>query len=1254
VPVAPVQRPVEAELVLLGDAVSLTGSVLPTDAVTRLLGRLYIEPPGAYSAPSYASDTGLRQAPALEALDYFTFCRDAQRRRRQQLGESFAKAGIVLADGDVLHESGRIAADHGLGPNTRMTSLRARVNDRLRLHGIGDVRAVKSGLAAPGLSADLDLVIWAAARGDLARAVWLARGGRELGEILMPLAWIADTGRLPWLDRTRQTYASIVDGCLASLAEEQAGRRRWTELESAIDLTDQRLGLVRHLVAPGAGRDARVAERTRELVALRDRYWMALREHELEAAGTRLRVAGTLLVDCDDAVLGTNRAYRSADRHGATRYINRGAEERAVRAALSAADGRPALVVVYGSPRSGKTRLLANVARELVGTSPTLMPARREDVPFALDEAARMAAVIRLGPAEGRSVPVVVWLEDLERYAGPGGLRDADVHALGAATGVLVLATAGGKGTSHLTAAEIEEMRGPLEGLLAVAERVDVRAEFAAADLERAVEERLYTAAEVAEMRRHDPGVYFSAGDLHVRRLLDLERDVPSAGAVLRAACAWRNLGVADPIPADALRDVWAATLRGAEPTAELFAASLETASSPTIANARPLWWVSAADGGSLHDVDSYLAAYQAGQGAVADEQFSAVLEHASPLQAFTIGFSAPASDGDRARRAYERAIASRHPHIAASASINLGLQLFLAGDAAASRQALEFALVSGTPDATSRASLGVGLALSAEDDLRGAIDAFRRTIESGDHHLALTASVALAYLLMAKGERAEALAAFQEALALGEQGPPAETSVSAERAAELAELEDLGIRPNEAGVTRALDSVPQAAFWLGVLMSEAGDVEGASAAYRKAIASGHAEHAPKASINLAHLLFDRGEFQEGRTILERVLEDGPDDYIPRAAFNLGAELQAVGDMPGAVRAYRSAVATGDAELGPQAATNLGGLLFEMGEAEEAEAVLRQVLEERHEQLSPIAALNLAARSSDSTSAVLPEVTRRLLVDSGHEERLPAWMLTVGRVFAGAEDAEGAAAAYRIVLGLGNAQTVPAAALELGATLVGTGDPEGAAAAFRIAVEGADADIAADAAFRLGRLLADAGDLEGAAAAHRTAVARGNDEVTPYAAFHLGFLLSELDRYDEAAKAYAIVVGSDSEHAITAAVNLGHILLELDDPQGAKAAFDRARTSDADAVATAAALGLGRVLQRQGDPADAAAEYRFAMESHDPGVAAAATTNLGTLLSELGDREGAAAAYERALSFDQELITRFASEKLRELREPTS
>lgn len=130
------------------------------------------------------------------------------------------------------------------------------------------------------------------------------------------------------------------------------------------------------------------------------------------------------------------------------------------------------------------------------------------------------------------------------------------------------------------------------------------------------------------------------------------------------------------------------------------------------------------------------------------------------------------------------------------------------------------------------------------------------------------------------------------------------------------------------------------------------------------------------------------------------------------------------------------------------------------------------------------------------------------------------------------------------------------------------GDLEGAAAILREMVVSGDATIVPEASHALGRLLQESGDLDGAQAAHRAVIAAGHPVFAQRSAICLGLMLTDDEQWALAHRPLLIAsAGADTEIAAMADVVLMRVLRRLGDLTASAEALERARRSDAPAVA---------------------------------------------------------------------------------------
>jgi Tfp pilus assembly protein PilF len=138
-------------------------------------------------------------------------------------------------------------------------------------------------------------------------------------------------------------------------------------------------------------------------------------------------------------------------------------------------------------------------------------------------------------------------------------------------------------------------------------------------------------------------------------------------------------------------------------------------------------------------------------------------------------------------------------------------------------------------------------------------------------------------------------------------------------------------------------------------------------------------------------------------------------------------------------------------------------------------------------------------------------------------------------------------------------------------------------------------------------------------------------EQPPQAARNLGLLLAEQGDVEGARAAFQQAIASGHpDEAPRAARNLGLLLAEQGDIEGARAALQQAIASGHSDEAPRAARSLGMLLRRD-DVRGACAAFQQAIASGHPDQAPRAAVNLGITLAKQRDVEGARSAFRQAI-----------------------
>ena len=249
------------------------------------------------------------------------------------------------------------------------------------------------------------------------------------------------------------------------------------------------------------------------------------------------------------------------------------------------------------------------------------------------------------------------------------------------------------------------------------------------------------------------------------------------------------------------------------------------------------------------------------------------------------------------------------------------------------------------------------GLRLEKEGDPEGAKLAYREAMDGGDRECAPAAAINLGALLEEQGDFDHAKAAYERGMRLGH---PNYSPIAAQNLAEAVASEHghsnsfltiLFEEVAERAITRALyermivsgdaDRAAAGALALGNLLAEDGDLDGARAAYGRAIA--HPEHGPSAAAELGWWLSTCGDIAGARAHYEQALQLGHPDW-PAVAISLGDMLVEAADPAGARAAYEAATTSDSAKPRAEAALKLGDLLMNAGDLKMAQEAYECVL----------------------------------------------------------------------------------------------------------------------------------------------------------------------------------------------------------------------------------------------------------------------------------------------------------------------
>lgn len=822
-------------------------------------------------------------------------------------------------------------------------------------------------------------------------------------------------------------------------------------------------------------------------------------------------------------------------------------------------------VVIVGDSKAGKSRTAYEAAvRRRPGD--TLLVPRSE--PGAL------ARLFQEEPA-GKFIrfPSLLWLDDLDRYLGVGGLDLALLDRLAChEPPVTVLAT-----ITSLQAEFDETASGVARGMRRV--------------LDRAYELRLasrLSEAELAEAAKLYPGEDFTAGigeelvaaKVLVRKYENGREVAPVGRAIVDAAVDMRRAGIYRPIAEEELRELYLHYLHelrvDQDANDEGFRLGLAWARKP-IASHVALLSRTRVDPTASYEVYDYIIEYVSGRHGArrrpvpaatwrflidrgTDEELARVgmfayLRHGLPhvareaLTRAAAGETQLASwsawglgrvlreldDVEGAKQALERARASSDASVVVSAELELGSLLLEQGDMEHAKQVLERASASNEPDLASMAARDLGTVLADLGDVEGAMRAFGQAADAEDKTVAAQARFNIGLMFERNGDLESAKRVYEQLVMFGDSNRASKAALNLGALHERqAEVKGAWQAYKKAAALGDVEIAPMATLNLGLLLAEQGEVEEARQAYERVIAARHPEQTPKALVALGILLEGLGDAQGARQAFEQAMNYEHGDSRARALLNLGVLLTEQGDAQGARHAYEEASRSGQPEIAPVAMFNLGLLLAEQGEVQEARQAYEQAIAIGHPDYAPAAAVNLGALLDGHGDAAGACQAYERAIASGHPDSAPKAAVNLGLLLCESNVQE-AAEAFRFAISSDNALEAAWGAFGLGTLLQEQGDAEGAGQIYDLAIASGKPFVAGAAAVNLGEILVERGDIKRAQQLLEQALASGDEEIVPVAAVNLGGLLAAQGDIRGARRAYQQAIASGHAEAASEA-----------------------------------------------------------------------------------------------------------------------
>jgi len=400
----------------------------------------------------------------------------------------------------------------------------------------------------------------------------------------------------------------------------------------------------------------------------------------------------------------------------------------------------------------GKTKMAAQVLAEEFISWPVAIP----DSKTALAEMDAKDVTLQ---------DSVIWLDDINRLIGAGGITDGALRRL-ATSGNVIVGTIRARAYDQLRPSD--QLRLPEWDVLCAFEHVFLRRELSQREQERLAS--AVTEPDIqARIQAVGLGEYVGAARQVAEALeLGAAGTEPLGYALVVAAADWNRCGISRPIPASLLAPLARPHLDNKNQTRlddrDAFNTGLAWATrdiNPNVALLQP------AGTDSYNVYDYALDLVSAQDRPIPDGSWDVLIANAEPAELVNIGYGAEFTynRAEIAAQAWRKAASCKDADITPLAALVLGRLLRDEGDAPGAKEAFQQAIDSEHANAAPLASLDLGRLLGDEGDGPGAKEAFQQAIDSEHANAAPLASLDLGLLLLKERDARGAMKAFQQAI---------------------------------------------------------------------------------------------------------------------------------------------------------------------------------------------------------------------------------------------------------------------------------------------------------------------------------------------------------------------------------------------------------------------------------------------------------------------------------------------------------
>ncbi|WP_158622307.1 tetratricopeptide repeat protein [Corallococcus sp. CA047B] len=616
------------------------------------------------------------------------------------------------------------------------------------------------------------------------------------------------------------------------------------------------------------------------------------------------------------------------------------------------------LILITGNSKSGKSRTAFEAIYRLFPAQSLLVPV----------DGKALAEIFRLEPPINWGTDLtVIWLDDLQRFLGPGSMTPSLLNQ--------ILQTEGRfKIFSTLTSqrhSSYLDSKGDIEKdsqlILKHFQQINLASTLSPEETQRAC---IAYPEEPPDRLTQSLGEHLVAATELARRLATGVEVNPPGHAIMRAAIDWHRSGILRPIPEPALSMLAAqylalSNLPHVDFTPAAFEAGLAWAREPVGHHVAMLAATNKPNQARSFAAIDFLVENTEKLGIPIPEHFwEHILTFASHADALSLGrIARRRQDHKFARSTLEFALTSSDAETISTAAFMLGAILQSEKDYSAAEQRYRQAAAVGRGDTADQAMVNLGTILLKRGDLAGAKHAFEQGACSARPDIQRKATANLGLTHLKQGNTADAERIFVEGINSGDSEIIAHSKVNLARVfmdkGQLHEAERILLDIDPAHH----EAAAMGAVGLGTINLFRSELEKAETIFREVLKSAQSnanlsDAAIMAESNLGGVLLNLDRIDEAEEIYNRLSFSNEPGVSEMAKVHLGVILVRNDRPTDAEPLFQAGIKASDPSTSALAKANLGSI-YKKADPREAERLLREALQSNQPDAIDIANQNL-------------------------------------------------------------------------------------------------------------------------------------------------------------------------------------------------------------------------------------------------------------------------------------------------------